>query len=222
MLPDCFRFRPAEEVNKYKGTYEYYALIAMSKKSNLPIRAWQDLKLGVTADDRVAYERCNAYKDKVVENVRNGVGLFIYGGVGSGKTVWTYKIARHYMESIASTWESGKSPNPIYFANVPRLLNDLKGAFQDDKLMESIDNAVMNSDLVIFDDLGAENATEWARERLYQYIDYRYANMKACLFTSNKDIRLIEERIADRVRGTCEIVEFRMSSKRILGAQGGK
>lgn len=221
MLPVCFRFRPEAEIKSYQGTYEYYSLVEMDKKSNLPLRAWKDLTLKVTDEDHAAYVVCNTYKTNVKENIENGVGLFIYGGVGSGKTVWTYKIARHYMEEVAGKQWDEKS-TPVYFANVPRLLDDLRSAMKDEQAMNKLDHAIMESDLVIFDDLGAENATEWAREKLYQYIDYRYANCKASVFTSNKELDSIDERIGDRIRGTCTLVEFKMSSKRQLTAQGGK
>lgn len=220
-LPVCFRFRSPEEINSYLGTYEYYAIIEMNRKSNLPLRAWKDLTLKVPPEDYQAYVTCDRYKQNVVKNVHEGVGLFIYGGVGSGKTVWTYKIARHYMETIAGKdWD--ESTIPVYFANVPRLLDDLRAAMRDDVAMHKLDRAMMEADLVILDDIGAENATEWARDKLYQYIDYRYANCKAMVITSNKDLEALDERIADRIRGTCEQVEFRMESKRLLTAQGGK
>lgn len=222
MLPACFRFRTQEEIDSYMGTYEYYSLVAMTKVANLPLRAWQNLSLGVSKEDVDAYNSCNEYKKNVVTRVNNGLGLYIYGGVGSGKTIWAYKIARQYMEIIASTWDEDRDQTPVYFANVPRLLDDLRGAFKDDALMRKLDKLMMESDLVIFDDLGAENATEWAKDRLYQYIDYRYANNKASLFTSNKHLDSIEERIADRIRGTCEQIEFKMSSKRKYSTQGGK
>lgn len=220
-LPVCFRFRSQEEIASYLGTYEYYSLVEMDKKSNLPLRAWRDLTLGVPPEDLQAYTTCNEYKKNVCDNVKNGNGLFIYGGVGSGKTVWTYKIAREYMETLSGKqWD--EKTNPVYFANVPRLLDDLRSAMRNEELMAKLDSLIMESDLVIFDDLGAENATEWAKDKLYQYIDYRYANCKASVFTSNKSLDEIEVRIADRIRGTCTQVEFLMSSKRQLTAQGGK
>ena len=219
-LPVCFKFRAEKEIKSYLGTYEYYSLVEMNKKSNLPVRAWKDLSLGVTPEDLDAYKTCQAYKDAVVTNVANGVGLFIYGGVGSGKTVWTYKIARHYMEQLASHWD--EKSNPVYFANVPRLLDNLRGAMGDAAALRTLDSLLMNTDLVIFDYFGAENATEWAKDKLYQYLYYRYANDLATIFTSNKELDEIEVRIADRIRGTCTQVEFRMSSKRQLGANGGK
>ena len=218
MLPICFRFRPKEEIESYLGTYEYYSVIEMAKLSNLPVRAWKDLRLAVNAEDIEAYTQCNEYKNAIIENVENGKGLFISGGVGSGKTVWTYKIARHYIESTASTWD--EKTIPVYFANVPRLLDDFRAAFQDNAKMASLDHVLTTAKLVIFDDLGAENATEWAKDKLYQYIDYRYANCLASVFTSNKDIDYLDSRIADRIRGTCHQVEFKMSSKRQITAQG--
>ena len=193
----------------------------MSKRANLPVRAWKDLSLRVSKEDEAAHRTCNEFKNNIVKHVQDGIGLFIYGGVGSGKTVWTYKIARHYIESIAPKWED-RDPNPIYFANVPRLLDEFRNAMRTDSKIDELDYLIMESDIVIFDDIGAENATEWAKEKLYQYINYRYANCKTSIFTSNKELDSLEERIADRIRGTCVNVEFKMSSKRILGAHGGK
>jgi len=221
MLPICFRFRPQEEIESYKGTYEYYSIVEMSKRANLPVRAWKDLSLKVNQSDKEAYQKCNTFKLNVKQHVADGLGLFIYGGVGSGKTVWTYKIARHYMEVLAPTWDE-KDGNPVYFANVPRLLDEFRSSMRSDSTTESLDKLIMESDIVIFDDIGAENATDWAKEKLYQYINYRYANCKTSIFTSNKELDSLEERIADRIRGTCEQIEFKMSSKRILDAHGGK
>jgi DNA replication protein DnaC len=220
-LPICFRFRPKEEIESYMGTYEYYSLVEMAQKSNLPVRAWQDLTIGVPKDDLNAYRLCNKYKDDVVNQVSLGQGLFIYGGVGSGKTVWSYKIARHYLELLASTHRDEKSI-PVYFANVPRLLDELRVAMRDADATKSLDHKIMHSDLVIFDDIGAENATQWAKDKLYQYIDYRYANAKACIFTSNVELEALEPRIADRINGSCTQVEFTMESKRKFGVLGGK
>jgi DNA replication protein DnaC len=125
------------------------------------------------------------------------------------------------METIAGKqWDDRTAP--VYFANVPRLLDDLRSAFKDPQEMERLDHAMMTSDLVIFDDLGAENATEWAKDKLYQYIDYRYANCLASVFTSNQDLDNIDLRIADRIKGTCTQVEFIMSSKRQFTAKGAK
>lgn len=212
-LPVCMKFRTEEELNSYLGTYEYFSLVEMAKQSNLPLRAWKDLTISAPKEDINAYKICHQFKENIKQHVVNGEGLFLFGGVGSGKTVWTYKIARHYMEATASTKVDDVGV-PVYFANVPRLLDDLRVAMKDEQLLKMLDNRLMNADLVIFDDLGAENATEWAKDKLYQYIDYRYANCKASLFTSNKELDSIELRIADRIKGTCKEVEFTAESKR--------
>ena len=219
-LPLCFRYRSKEEVESYLGTYEYYSLVEMSNKSNLPAKAWQNLTISVPKEDLEAYRLCNMYKEDIVNQVSMGAGLFIYGGVGSGKTVWAYKIARHYMEIMAGKlWD--EKTTPVYFANVPRLLDDLRVAMKDAEATKILDHKMMNSDLVIFDDLGAENATSWAKDKLYQYIDYRYANAKACVFTSNIHLESLEPRIADRIKGSCTQIEFKMESKRKFGVLGG-
>lgn len=80
--------------------------------------------------------------------------------------------------------------------------------------MAKINHRLQNADLVIFDDIGAESDTKWAMETLYQHINYRYSNDKACIFTSNVPITNLEMRVADRLREVNEVVVFKGSSKR--------
>lgn len=149
----------------------------------------------------------------VATNVHEGKGLYIYGTVGNGKTTWAYKIAREYLEKVA---HHGINPSkiPVYFVNVPSLLNDLKLAFNNPDEMAKINHRLRNADLVIFDDIGAESDTKWAMETLYQHINHRYANDKSCIFTSNAPVTQMEMRVADRIREVNDIVVFKGSSKR--------
>lgn len=214
-MSNVFRYNP-EEGERLKETKEglfiYNSLAEMEKKSNLPIKAWGDVSVEVFPIDKPAFLTCNEYLNNVVENVKQGKGLYIHGNAGNGKTTWAYKIARKYIATLAYNKHSPRTA--VYFANVPELMNDLKLGFSDNEMQRRLNYSIENADLVIFDDIGAENSTDWAQEQLYHYINYRYANGKATIFTSNIPPNSLEKRIADRVNGMTQILEFKSGSQR--------
>lgn len=181
--------------------------------SNLPTKAWGDVRLRPNGGDLEAFKQCKDYLDTIEKQVDRGKGVFISGTPGNGKSTWMYKFARRYMETMAQGAKD--STRPVYYANVPELMNSLKLAFKDDSLSRSIETRMKESDIVIFDDIGAENSTDWAKEQLYQYINYRYSNNLTCLFTSNLKLTQLEQRIADRINGSCIVVEFKSQSSRV-------
>lgn len=210
-----FRYNKAEG-EKLKSTKEglfiYNSLTEMEKKSNLPLKAWGDVSVEVFPKDKVAFTHCNTFLNNVVGNVIDGKGLYIYGPAGNGKTTWAYKIARKYIATLAYNKQAPRTA--VYFANVPELMNDLKLGFNDNELQRRLNYSIESADLVIFDDIGAENSTEWAQEQLYHYINYRYSNGKATIFTSNLPPNSLEKRVSDRINGMAQIIEFKGTSQR--------
>ena len=58
---------------------------------------------------------------------------------------------------------------------------------------------VRNVPLLLLDDLGTENTTPWAREKLYQLINHRYNEQLATVFTSKLAPEAIDPRIYSRL-----------------------
>ena len=52
----------------------------------------------------------------------------------------------------------------------------------------------------MIDDLGTQNATPWAQEKLYQIFNYRYVNRLPTVVTTNQPLEEIEGRIHSRLR----------------------
>lgn len=185
---------------------------AFMEKSNIPPRKWQLIQLAPQSVDIPAMRVCKSYLEDVVEQVKKGDGLFITGTPGNGKTSWTYKIAQAYVWNVATS--GNPSRMPVYFINVPELFQSMKTMFGQEDSLKDLFYKIKESELVIFDDIGAENSTDWAKEQLYTLINSRYSNNKACIFTSNKPINALERRIADRIKEMCTLVEFKETSSR--------
>jgi DNA replication protein DnaC len=121
--------------------------------------------------------------------------LFLHGNCGCGKTHLAAAIANHMISDRGMI---------VSFNVVPDLLDHLRATFDpgagvayDDRF-----NAVRNAPLLILDDLGTENTTPWAREKLYQIFNHRYNEQLPTVITSNQDFKRIEERVLSRLSDT--------------------
>lgn len=118
--------------------------------------------------------------------------LVLSGPVGVGKTHLAVAIAQHAIEQNSMA---------AYFAAVPDLMDHLRSSFAPgseegyDERFEEIRTA----QLLVLDDLGTENATPWAQEKLYQIINHRYVDRLPTVITTNVDIHSIDDRIASRM-----------------------
>jgi DNA replication protein DnaC len=134
--------------------------------------------------------------DATVRYARNPHGwLFLHGNCGGGKTHLAASIANYAME---------RQKLSVLFAVVPDLLDHLRATFDPGNGVAYDDrfNAIRNAQLLVLDDLGTENTTPWAREKLYQLFNHRYNEQLPTVITSNQDFKRIEERVLSRILDT--------------------
>lgn len=127
-------------------------------------------------------------------------GLYLSGNFGSGKS---YIISATLNELV----KDGYTVAMIYY---PKYLNILKASFKDD-FYEQLEYA-MNVDLLLLDDIGAENITSWSRDDILGTIlQHRMDNKLATFFTSN----LNKEELETHLSSTKEGVD-KVKAKRII------
>lgn len=134
-----------------------------------------------------AYEAALAFAQQPMNN-----WLFLYGPVGVGKTHLAAAIANYVMTNLKIG---------TYFDEVPDLLDHLRATFDPD-LGTGYDerfHLIRDVGILVLDDLGTENATPWAKEKLYQIINHRYMEQLPTVITSNVDHRKVDERILSRI-----------------------
>ena len=117
--------------------------------------------------------------------------LIFLGDPGCGKTHIAAAIVNHRAEKGYLA----------LFVVVPDLLDHLRAAFSPDSKV-SYDQRfeeVRTTPLLILDDLGTESATPWAREKLYQIVNYRYVARLPTVITSNLKVEEVDPRIRTRI-----------------------
>jgi DNA replication protein DnaC len=93
--------------------------------------------------------------------------LLIMGSYGCGKTHLAAAIA-NFAVGIGV---------PTLFLSVPDLLDLLRFSYDSETTtFEQRFDEIRTASLLVLDDFGTQNATEWAQEKLFQIINYRYIN----------------------------------------------
>ena len=102
--------------------------------------------------------------------------LYLHGPTGVGKTHIAVAIANVQVQRGASTT----------FWSVPDLLDNLRQTYgnTDETSFYSLFDSVRECELLILDDFGAQQMTDWALEKLYQLITHRHDRLLPTVITS--------------------------------------
>ena len=115
------------------------------------------------------------------EKVNTLKGLYLHGSFGSGKT--------YLISALFNELEISKDANTevVY---LPETLRNMK---EDFSLVEDKLNYLKNVDILLIDDIGAENVTAWGRDEILGTIlQYRMNNKLSTFFTSNLTLEELE------------------------------
>ena len=127
-------------------------------------------------------------------------GMYLSGSFGSGKS---------YILSALLNELSNKGFKTI-IVHYPSLLNRLKASFNDYSYDDVFDE-IMTCDVLLIDDIGAENNSPWARDEvLGTLLQYRMDNELTTFFTSNFTIDELENILSETSKGTDEIKSRRI------------
>ena len=131
-------------------------------------------------------------------------GLYLSGSFGSGKS---------YILSALLNELSLKGYKCVNI-NYPLLLNKLKASFSDYNYNDVMEE-IMTCDVLLIDDIGAENNSPWSRDEvLGTILQYRMDSDLTTFFTSNFTINELETELSETNKGT-DLIKARRIIERI-------
>ncbi len=133
-------------------------------------------------------------------------GLYLYGDFGVGKSFMVAALAHDLSE------KRGVSSTLLHY---PSFVIDVKNAIGDGNVKTLVDEIKL-SEVLILDDIGAEQSTAWVRDEILQVIlQYRMQENLPTFFTSNFDFEDLEKHFAKVKQGPDETWEARRVMERI-------
>ena len=133
-------------------------------------------------------------------------GLYLYGDFGVGKSFMVAALAHDLSE------KRGVSSTLLHY---PSFVIDVKNAISDGNVKTLVDEIKL-SEVLILDDIGAEQSTAWVRDEILQVIlQYRMQENLPTFFTSNFDFEDLEKHFAKVKQGPDETWEARRVMERI-------
>lgn len=122
------------------------------------------------------YRAAKEYADNWQTHAANGDGLYIEGTNGTGKTHLAAAIALQLLGQGI----------PVICKTSDDLLQDIKRTFETQGITErEVLSVYRNIDLLIVDDLGKEQCTDWSMSTLYSIFNDRYESMRPTIITTN-------------------------------------
>lgn len=174
----------------------------------------------VDSSNKSYFNIAKKYTEKFKEVEKENLGLIFFGKPGTGKTYLAFCIANELISRM----------EPVIAISSIGLLNRIKETYKkfgNEGEVEII-NSLKNASLLILDDLGAENNTPWAKEKIYEIIDSRYRDGKPIIITTNLSLdqlknKMIGEdgiyRTYDRLIEMCTPLEIKGKPRRVEAAK---
>ncbi len=193
----------------YLSLLKKYAVEDMVRHTPMELSSFEEFNIEHyrnSKNDKESYKRMQGVYNKCLTYAQNfdlnSVDLYFYGRTGLGKTHLSLAIANEVIN---------KGYNVLY-GSVISFLNKMEkekfGRAED----YDTENLLIDADLLILDDLGAEFTTSYTTSALYNIINSRICRGVPTIISSNLDIEELKQRypesITSRIIGNYSVVYF--------------
>ena len=165
--------------------------------------------------DYDSFCRLEEIKENIVEFVNTGQHLYIASKyTGNGKTSWSTKLMLRYFDEI---WAGNGFRVRGLFLHIPTLLAEFKNF--NNPLPQEYKDLIMNTDLVIWDDIASMDMSNYDLTQLLIYLEARIMNGKACIYTGNIETlpelqKMVGIRLSSRIMNNSEVIIFKGKDRR--------
>ena len=178
----------------------YMTMLRSEAFRDMPVAGWRFESAAVTTPQLA---KARGYAQNWDEFKKAGIGLLLFGNVGTGKSYAAGCIANALIDRLES----------VLFVGMSDVVNRMQGNFGADR--DSYMTSLMRPELLILDDLGAERNTSFGKACVFDVINRRRLTGKPMIITTNipivtmqKAASLDERRIYDRILEVCVPIRF--------------
>lgn len=213
MREDCW-YKNVCTNNQCNSCLRYAEMRYLMDNSGVPVARQYPQKL-VAGVDIQAFSDLADIKADIVNFTINGENVFICSRyTGNGKTSWAIKLLLKYFDEI---WAGNGFRVRGMFVNVPTLLLQLKNF--NNPLSEDYKQNLMESDIVVWDEIASSSVSNYDYSNLLMFLDYRIMSNKSNIFTSNAvTVQELEQnvgtKLASRIWNTSTIITFNGKDRR--------
>ena len=136
----------------------YMTMLRSEAFRDMPVAGWRFESAAVTTPQLA---KARGYAQNWDEFKKAGIGLLLFGNVGTGKSYAAGCIANALIDRLES----------VLFVGMSDVVNRMQGNFGTDR--DHYMKSLMRPDLLILDDLGAERNTSFGKERVFDVVDKR-------------------------------------------------
>lgn len=144
-------------------------------------------------------------REQINSNLKQGKGIFLIGGTGTGKTYILWALVNHF------------DSNEYTVNNFVELLSQMREYSRDGSYYEQLKGFTRK--IRFIDDIGAEKSSDFSHEMLYLIINRFYENEQQVFLSSNLSLEEFKERYGDRILSRisemCGIIELTGEDRRI-------
>lgn len=210
--------KAAEQAIEQQNMREQYAKDSLERKlgrASIPprfaVKTFNDYQVK-TKEQQRALRMCKDYADNFEQYRKAGTSILLLGDVGTGKTHLAASIANQVVRETKFT---------AVYTTASTIVRHVKSTFdKESDLTEGQVYALYSTmDLLVIDEVGVQNATEFELTVMFEVVNSRYEEMMPTMVISNRSIadlpKYLGDRVVDRLReGGGKMVPFDWESAR--------
>ena len=162
-------------------------------------------------------DRARNYCAAAGKVLAQGVGIYLYGAKGTGKTHLTACIANELMSNYYS----------VLYTNFSEISKSIRATYGSrSETEQAFIDKLATIDFLFIDDFGTESVARdgddlWLQEKIFEVVNKRYNANKPIIFTSNYSLaemvknRGLADKTVDRISEMCEVIKLDGKSYRL-------